>query len=581
MTSQSLQISNELSLPLAVVTTTQAILATKRKGKSYTASVEAEEMLEVQQVIGVIDPTGAWWGIRSSPDGNSTGYPVVVFGGDHADAPLEYTSGKEMARAWIEHNFSAIWDVSSMDVEEQVQFTMDFCSECLRLNRSARHLFIDEADTYLPQQPTSKLQVRCRAVVARLIKQGGKNGCGVTIITQRSSAIDKNALSQIDLLIILRTSDPDDLASPVKRVQNLVSRDFADRVREEAPKLDIGEAFVASQEFDIAARVRIRERRTFNSGRTVRPGEVVIAPKVMAKIDAMKLGRQIAASVQKAQEESPEFLHAEIDRLKKQIANGVTDMGAMEDLQREQQELRERAEAAETLLRERNDKIADWQLFGEQLAAVLATMPAMALSCMPGKATAVDVMPPPPEPLPLASNLQFTRRSAPASIPDTKSTGNESLEARILRSLAEFAAIGRKMIPKSVLSAWAEARGGYFGNTLGKMRSAGQIEYPSPGMIALSALGAKMAPAITVPITPRAFFERVLQQAGSPGALEQRILLRLRQDFPDGLGREELSEAVSARGGYYGNILGKLKSAGFIEYPVPGQVRLQNWTVMK
>lgn len=42
------------TLPLELVTSTQAILARKRSGKSYTASVEAEELLEHKQQIAVI-----------------------------------------------------------------------------------------------------------------------------------------------------------------------------------------------------------------------------------------------------------------------------------------------------------------------------------------------------------------------------------------------------------------------------------------------------------------------------------------------------------------------------------------------
>ena len=49
------------SLPLELVTSTQAILARKRNGKSDTASVEAEELLSQKQQLAAIDPTGAWW----------------------------------------------------------------------------------------------------------------------------------------------------------------------------------------------------------------------------------------------------------------------------------------------------------------------------------------------------------------------------------------------------------------------------------------------------------------------------------------------------------------------------------------
>ncbi len=47
------------TLPIELVTSTQAILARKRSGKSYTASVQAEELLRHKQEIATIDPTGA------------------------------------------------------------------------------------------------------------------------------------------------------------------------------------------------------------------------------------------------------------------------------------------------------------------------------------------------------------------------------------------------------------------------------------------------------------------------------------------------------------------------------------------
>jgi len=121
------------TLPIELVTSTQAILARKRSGKSYTASVQAEELLRHKQQIATIDPTGAWWGLRSSAAGDGPGYPVVVFGGDHADAPLEPHAGRMLATALVEHGFSAIFDVGLMVTEDQIRFTSDFASELLAL----------------------------------------------------------------------------------------------------------------------------------------------------------------------------------------------------------------------------------------------------------------------------------------------------------------------------------------------------------------------------------------------------------------------------------------------------------------
>lgn len=107
-----LHISDTLSLPLEFVTSTQAILAKKRVGKSYTASVQAEELLKLGQQICAIDPTGAWSGLKSSADGKHPGFPIVVFGGERGDVPLEETAGEIIATSLVEQRFSAILDVS-------------------------------------------------------------------------------------------------------------------------------------------------------------------------------------------------------------------------------------------------------------------------------------------------------------------------------------------------------------------------------------------------------------------------------------------------------------------------------------
>ena len=89
--SNKLHIAETLDLPIDAVTQTFAILAKRGAGKSYTASVMAEEMLKAGQTIIALDPTGAWWGLRSQ-------FPVVIFGGEHADVPLEESAGEVVAR---------------------------------------------------------------------------------------------------------------------------------------------------------------------------------------------------------------------------------------------------------------------------------------------------------------------------------------------------------------------------------------------------------------------------------------------------------------------------------------------------
>lgn len=146
-------IDENLSLPTEAVVQTFAILAKKGAGKSYLASVMAEEMLEHNNQVVVIDPTGGWFGLRSSSDGKHPGFPIVVMGGDHADLPLEEAAGEVVASAIVENGFSAIIDLSLFRKGQLNRFMGLFAEALYRLNREPLHLFVDEADAVAPQKP--------------------------------------------------------------------------------------------------------------------------------------------------------------------------------------------------------------------------------------------------------------------------------------------------------------------------------------------------------------------------------------------------------------------------------------------
>jgi hypothetical protein len=99
---RSIQISPDVSFPLSFVTNTTAVLARRGAGKSYTASVIAEQVMEAEQPVIILDPLGAFWGLRSSADGKKPGYAVIVLGGRHGDVPLEPTAGKVIANLVVE-----------------------------------------------------------------------------------------------------------------------------------------------------------------------------------------------------------------------------------------------------------------------------------------------------------------------------------------------------------------------------------------------------------------------------------------------------------------------------------------------
>jgi DNA helicase HerA-like ATPase len=70
-----LNISDDLKLPIDAVTQTFAVMGIRGSGKTHTASVMAEEMLKAGQPIVIYDPTGAWFGLKTSADGKRPGHP--------------------------------------------------------------------------------------------------------------------------------------------------------------------------------------------------------------------------------------------------------------------------------------------------------------------------------------------------------------------------------------------------------------------------------------------------------------------------------------------------------------------------
>jgi hypothetical protein len=310
-----LRVSGTISLPLDFVTKTCGILAQRRKGKTYTASVIAEELVAAKVPWAALDPTGAWWGLRASADAKSAGLPVIIFGGQHADVPLERTGGKVVADLVIESPGFYVIDLSLFESKEaERQFATDFAERLYRLKKQAgkdfaMHLFVDEADMFIPQQSPSG-DKRMLGAFEALVRRGGLSGLGTTLISQRAAVVNKNALEQLDMLIVLRNVGPNDR----KAIDNYVMAKGTEAERQEMmgslASLKLGEAWIwePGAEPPLFNRVMIRERHTFNSSATPKVGERRIEPRQLAEVDIHAVTERMAATIEKAKAEDPKEL---------------------------------------------------------------------------------------------------------------------------------------------------------------------------------------------------------------------------------------------------------------------------------
>lgn len=328
---KKLQLAPGLSLPLDFVSRTAGILAVRGAGKSNTAAVMAEEMFAAGLPFVVIDPVGSWYGLRSSADGTAPGLPIPIFGGRHGDVPLERGAGELLADLVVDKRLTCVLDLSQFGSEaDKKAFLLSFARRLYQRNENPLHLFLEEADDYIPQAPMADERHLLRAF-ENIVRRGRARGLGMTLITQRSAAVSKMVLTQVETLFAMRTTGPQDIAAIEAWVKyHQVGKDMLASLA----GLDDGEAWVWSPHYlRTMARHQIRLRRTFDSGATPtnlrakdrRP------PATLADIDLTAITAQMAATLERAKADDPKELRrqlAEKDRRIQDLERAATTASA-------------------------------------------------------------------------------------------------------------------------------------------------------------------------------------------------------------------------------------------------------------
>lgn len=333
---KTLKISKDVSLPVDVVTQTIAILAKRRAGKSYTMRKICEQLLEANQQIVMVDPKGDQWGIRSSADGKKAGFPIIILGGEHGDLPLEVNAGEVVAKLVVEERVSVLLDLSGFRKSEVAVFMAIFLETVYRLkaqekNRTAVMLVVDEADAIAPQKPQAN-EARMLGAIEDIVRRGGQRGIGCALITQRSAVLNKNVLTQAEILVVLRTIAPQDLAAMKAWIDVHGTIEQGKELLESLPSLPIGDAWFWSPGWPtsegIFKRTHVLPITTFDSGATPKPGERKISPKKAADVDLKALEKQMAATIEKQKAEDPKLLKRRIVELEGQLKNQKPDASA-------------------------------------------------------------------------------------------------------------------------------------------------------------------------------------------------------------------------------------------------------------
>jgi len=608
---------SKLTLPLDFVTDTQAILAKKGKGKSHTGSVQAEELLDAKQQVVIFDPTDAWYGLRSSRDGKSPAYAIPVFGGDHADVPLDPRGGVELAEAIATEHFSAIVCTDNMTKGEELRFAIDFFDTLYRKNRTALHLFVDEADIFAPQRPFGD-EMKTLGTMDNIVRRGRKKGIGCTLISQRAAVLNKNVLSQIDMLVAMGMTYHGDIDQVEKWVERHDTRGAGAAMIESLPSLPRGDAWVWHPGRDILERVTVRDRHTFASGATPKPGEKKRVAKVLAPIDIERLGARIAASVEQAKANDPKVLKAKVADLEKRLAaqsdtttRAVAAGARLETKLSEKKTVEKRVEVP--VLKDKHLARAEALINRTEKVLLRATkMESTISSSLNGAARALidlrDAVKQSQQiPLPLTIAVR-QNDSAKADFFNPAATNGHAMPRIVIKRSGYDPAKGRAVrdptlevgelkLEKAHLKilealAWMEkvtgqresdgtavaflagysSTSGHFTNTRGALRTAGLVDYPCSGTLTLTDAGRAIAPTTDIPLTRAMLHRAVLDKLESAQARILDVLIRL---YPEQITSSELAEAAGMRGssGHFTNTRGRLRTIGLVTYPSSGMVR--------
>ena len=302
-----------------------AILGKTGSGKTYTAKGLVEGILDEKRRLAVVDPTGAWWGLRSSADGKAPGYPVIVLGGHHADAPLPPESGAACAELITRNHLQVVFDTSDMSVGDRTRWFIGFAGGLFRLNRTPIHVVIDEAHMFAPQSgggakidvDTGKMLHACNT----LASGGRSRGVRLMLITQRPAKLHKDSLTCCDTLIAMRLIAPQDREAVKDWIDGCGDAKKGREVLDSLAGLGRGEGWAWYPEGNYLERLRFPPIRTFDSSATPTDGEAPAAPKTLADIDLAAVNAALTAAVEEAKANDPKLLRAEVDRLKRELAD--------------------------------------------------------------------------------------------------------------------------------------------------------------------------------------------------------------------------------------------------------------------
>ena len=573
----------KVPIPKAALAQHVIALGKTRSGKSSKMRLLVESKLDQHIPVCTIDVKGDWWGLKSSADGKSAGYPIIIFGSEYAryaDIRINAHSGGEIGRLVATGNRSCLIDLKGMKVSDRNKFFVGFAEAYFRHAAGERVLMIDEVHNFAPQGKMLSFEATESLHWAnRLITEGA--GMGITIFSasQRPQKVHKDFVSSNETLIACRVIHKRDRDADKDWVDACGDPDVAKEMLASLAGMPRTDAWVYSPEADFGPKqITFPMFATYDS--FAPQGTSKAKLKGWADVDLEAVQAQIAKTVEEHKANDPKELKIEIARLKAELAKKPKAQTETVTVTRADPA---KIAAAEARGYERGfkagnaiypafvtavDKIGVQMISAslglqkamEQARADLAErqrkaydkIPATTESGSPTSPGKFDVDTPTRAPAAVARK--------PSPVGNGDGTKLPKAERSILTALAQVGDATKNKI--AVLTGYAVSGGG-FNNALGALRRTGSIS-DRGDLICITDVGLE-ALGQWIPLPTGDDLRR--HWMGQLPKAERSILEHLCGVYPDSMDKPTLAvrAGYEAGGGGFNNALGKLRTLELIE----------------
>jgi len=281
-------------LPPSALDERLAIVGTSGSGKTYAAKGLIEQVMAGGGRVCVVDPLGVWWGLGRGAEGTAPPFPVAVFGGTHADVPLDPGRGAALGRLVGAQPMACVVDVSDfVSASARRAFMTAFTEALYAANTEPLHLVLDEADLWAPQR-TQPDGLELLGRVEEIVRRGRVRGFVPWLITQRPAVLHKDVLSQADVLVSMKLTSSQDRAAVGRWIEGQSDRTEGRRILGALPQLRRGEGWVWAPGDGVLARVAFPRILTLDSSQTPRRETQGGTLRPLAPVDLLAIGRELA-----------------------------------------------------------------------------------------------------------------------------------------------------------------------------------------------------------------------------------------------------------------------------------------------